>query len=59
MAILASLAVIVWITKLKKPRPIVCRKAPDPVVLSDLTMLNPVHARLYATRGVTTLDQLD
>ncbi len=44
---------------MKKPRPIVFRHTPDPVVLSDLTMLNPVHARLYATRGVTTPDQLD
>ena len=59
MAILAPLAHIVWITELKKPRPIVFRKAPDPIVLSDLTMLNPVHARLYAARGVTTPDQLD
>jgi len=59
VAILAPLAVIVWITELKKPRPIVLRKTPDPVVLSDLAMLNPVHARLYATRGVTTPDQLD
>jgi single-stranded-DNA-specific exonuclease len=59
VAILASLAVIVWSIELKKPRPIVFRHSPDPVVLSDLTMLNPVHARLYATRGVTTPDQLD
>ena len=59
MAILASHAVIVWSIELKKPRPIVFRHSPDPVVLSDLTMLNPVHARLYATRGVTKPDQLD
>jgi single-stranded-DNA-specific exonuclease len=59
LAILASLAVIIWSIELKKPRPIVFRHTPDPVVLSDLTMLNPVHARLYATRGVTTPDQLD
>ena len=44
---------------MKKPRPIIFRDTPDPVVLSDLTMLNPVHARLYAMRGVTTADQLD
>ncbi len=59
MAILAPRAVIVWVTELKKTRPIVFRHAPDPVVLSDLTIFNPVHARLYATRGVTTPDQLD
>jgi len=57
--ILAPLVDIVWITELKKPRPIVFRGTPDSVVLSDLTTINPVHARLYAMRGVTTPDQLD
>ena len=43
----------------RKPRPIVIRNAPDPQTLSDLTTLDPVHARLYAMRGVTRPDQLD
>ena len=40
-------------------RPIVTRTAPEPAILSELSMLDPVHARLYATRGVTTAAQLD
>ena len=35
------------------------RKAPKRTALSDLSALNPVHARLYAMRGVTAASELD
>ena len=44
---------------MKKPRPIVLRKQPDSSAVSELAPLNPMHARLYAMRGVTTAKQLD
>jgi single-stranded-DNA-specific exonuclease len=44
---------------LKKPRPIVLRKQPDSSAVSDLGALDPLHARLYRMRGVTTAKQLD
>ena len=45
--------------EMRKPRPIVIRHAPDPQALSDLTKLDPVHARLYAMRGVTKPNELE
>jgi len=40
-------------------RPIVPRKAPDPAVLAALSELDPITARLFATRGVTEPGELD
>lgn len=40
-------------------RPIVPRKAPDPAVLAALSELDPITARLFATRGVTDPGELD
>jgi len=41
------------------PRPIVARHKPADSVLAGLADLDPVLARLYATRGVTAMTQLD
>jgi single-stranded-DNA-specific exonuclease len=40
-------------------RPIVSRGAPDPRVLDALSDLDPISARLFATRGVADRDELD
>jgi single-stranded-DNA-specific exonuclease len=44
---------------MKTARPIVSRPAPDAAVLNALEGLDPVAARVFATRGVTTADELD
>ena len=59
MEILAPEFGLVWRIRLKQPRPIIFRQQPDNSKLSDLGSLNPVHARLYAMRGVTTATELD
>ena len=40
-------------------RPIVLRPAPDPDVVSALSDVDPVAARVFAVRGVTEADELD
>ncbi len=40
-------------------RPIVRRATPDPQVLAALSQLDPIRARLFATRGVSDPAQLD
>jgi single-stranded-DNA-specific exonuclease len=40
-------------------RPIVRRGTPDPRVLAALSQLDPISARLFATRGVSDPEQLD
>ena len=40
-------------------RPIVPRSAPDPRILTRLSELDPISARLFAARGVSDLAQLD
>ena len=44
---------------MKSARPIVCRPAPTPSVLENLGGIDPIHARLFAMRGLTTSDELD
>ena len=44
---------------MKQPRPVVLRKAPAAEVLSQLDGLDPVHARLFAMRGVKEASELD
>ena len=41
------------------PRPVINRPVPPPEVLASLAGLDPVHARLFAMRGVTDPAQLD
>ena len=59
MEVLAPVHSTLWSTELKQPRPIVFRDAPESNALSELGTLDPVHARLYAMRGVTTANELD
>ena len=40
-------------------RPVVVRPQPAQAVLESLTDLDPVHARLFAMRGVTSIGELD
>jgi len=40
-------------------RPIVLRTAPDSAAISALGALEPIYARLYATRGVASPNELD
>lgn len=40
-------------------RPVVMRRVPDPAILDELRTVDPLFARLYASRGVTAPDQLD
>ncbi|MFQ5609216.1 MAG: single-stranded-DNA-specific exonuclease RecJ, partial [Woeseiaceae bacterium] len=44
---------------MRSRRPVVTRVAPSTEVLSSLSSLDPVHARLYAMRGVTAPAELD
>jgi len=44
---------------MKSQRPITTRRAPRSSQTSDLNSLDPVLARLFAARGVTSPDQLD
>jgi len=44
---------------MKSQRPITTRRAPRSSQASDLNSLDPVLARLFAARGVTSPDQLD
>jgi len=44
---------------MKTARPIVCRATPAQSVIEDLGDINPLHARLYAMRGLTTAKELD
>ena len=44
---------------MRSERPVVVRPAPEPAVLSTLAALNPLQARLYACRGVTSASELD
>ena len=44
---------------MKTARPIVARPAPARAELEHLGDIDPLHARLFATRGVTSADQLD
>ena len=44
---------------MKSARPIVCRPAPTPSVLKNLGGIDPIHARLFAMRGLTTSNELD
>ncbi|NIA27262.1 MAG: single-stranded-DNA-specific exonuclease RecJ, partial [Desulfobulbaceae bacterium] len=40
-------------------RPVVCRREPAADVISGLSDVDPLFARLYAARGVTAAAQLD
>lgn len=40
-------------------RPVVIRPQPDQAVLESLADLGPVHARLFAMRGITATNELD
>lgn len=44
---------------MKKLRPVVCRPAPQASVLENLGGIDPLHARLFAMRGLTSADDLD
>ena len=47
------------LTTLRSKRPIVSRSEPAATVIEGLTGIDPLFARLYATRGVTAATQLD
>jgi len=47
------------LTTLRSKRPIVSRSEPAAAVIEGLTGIDPLFARLYATRGVTAATQLD
>ena len=40
-------------------RPIVARPAPPSEALAALSELDPLHARLFAMRGLTSAEELD
>jgi single-stranded-DNA-specific exonuclease len=44
---------------MKSLRPIVCRKPPAQSVIDALGSIDPLHARLFAMRGLTDAEQLD
>lgn len=44
---------------MKATRPVVCRPAPPQSAIESLGDINPLHARLFAMRGLTTADQLN
>jgi len=43
----------------KSPRPVINRPRPSASQIASLGDLDPLHARLYVNRGVTTADELD
>jgi single-stranded-DNA-specific exonuclease len=44
---------------MKAARPIICRKTPAQSIIDQLGDIDPLHARLFAMRGLTTADELD
>ena len=44
---------------MKAARPIIARPPPAPAAIAGLRDMHPLHARLYAMRGVTTAEQID
>ncbi len=44
---------------MKAARPVVCRPTPPQSVIEGLGDIDPLHARLYAMRGLTTADELN
>ncbi|MDH5500075.1 MAG: single-stranded-DNA-specific exonuclease RecJ [Gammaproteobacteria bacterium] len=44
---------------MNKLRPVVCRPAPPRAALENLGGIDPLHARLFAMRGLTSADDLD
>lgn len=44
---------------MKTSRPVICRPAPSPSAIAKLGDIDPLHARLFATRGLTSETQLD
>ena len=44
---------------MKAARPVVCRATPARSVIESLGDIDPLHARLFAMRGLTTADELD
>jgi len=44
---------------MKAVRPIVCRPTPSQSVIDNLGNIDPLHARLFAMRGLTSADELD
>ena len=44
---------------MKTVRPIICRKPPAQSVIDALGSIDPLHARLFAMRGLTDAAQLD
>jgi len=44
---------------MNKLRPVVCRPAPPPSAVENLGGIDPLHARLFAMRGLTSVDDLD
>jgi single-stranded-DNA-specific exonuclease len=43
----------------KTLRPVLCRPAPPPSALENLAGIDPLHARLFAMRGLTSTEDLD
>ena len=44
---------------MKPARPVICRQPPQQLVLDNLAGIDPLHVRLFAMRGLTSLDELD
>ena len=44
---------------MKAVRPVVCRPTPAPSVIENLGNIDPIHARLFAMRGLMSADELD
>ena len=44
---------------MKAARPVVCRATPAQSLIESLGDIDPLHARLFAMRGLTTADELD
>ena len=44
---------------MKAARPVVCRPTPSKSAIESLGSIDPLHARLYATRGLSSADELD
>ena len=44
---------------MKSARPIVCRSLPSQSVIAQFGDIDPLHARLYAMRGLTAVEELD
>jgi single-stranded-DNA-specific exonuclease len=59
MANLATFHSHAGMTRMPAIRPVVARRVPDAGIPSGLRSVDPLFARLYATRGVLAADELD